>query len=128
MENTTITLTAQIVATYVSHHTVAKSEIGDLMRVVYTELGKLEEVKSEPAVPIKQSIQPNFIVCLEDGVKLKMLRRHIKNKFNLTPDQYREKWGLSEDYPMVAPNYAKQRSKLAKESGLGVRKKIRKAA
>lgn len=74
-----------------------------------------------PAVPIKKSITPDFIVCLEDGKKLKMLKRHLKTAYNMTPEEYRERWGLSPDYPMVAPNYAKQRSRLAKQIGLGTR-------
>jgi predicted transcriptional regulator len=77
--------------------------------------------KPQPAVPIKKSVTPEFLICLEDGKKLKMLKRHLKTAFNLTPDQYREKWGLSADYPMVAPNYTKHRSSLAKRIGLGTK-------
>jgi predicted transcriptional regulator len=77
--------------------------------------------RPQPAVPVKKSIHPDYLVCLEDGKKLKMLKRHLKTSYNLTPEQYRERWGLPPDYPMVAPNYAKQRSKLAKDIGLGTR-------
>jgi predicted transcriptional regulator len=88
------------------------------------EIGKPAEAPAErpqPAVPIKKSVNPDYLVCLEDGKKLKMLKRHLKTAYDLTPEQYRERWGLGSDYPMVAPNYAKQRSRLAKEIGLGTR-------
>jgi predicted transcriptional regulator len=81
--------------------------------------GAASENRPEPAVPVRRSVSADYIVCLEDGKKLKMLKRHLKTSYNLTPEQYRERWGLSADYPMVAPNYAKQRSRLAKQIGLG---------
>jgi predicted transcriptional regulator len=84
--------------------------------------------RPQPAVPIKRSVMPDFIVCLEDGKKLKMLKRHLKTAFNMTPEEYRERWDLPPDYPMVAPNYASQRSRLAKEIGLGTRARRRRAA
>jgi predicted transcriptional regulator len=117
-------LTAQIVSAYVTHNTVAAADVTQLMTTVYQGLSKLgqagmAESRPEPAVSPKKSVFPDYLVCLEDGKKLKMLKRHIKTSYNLTPDQYRERWALSADYPMVAPNYAKQRSKLAKQIGLG---------
>lgn len=118
------TLTAQIVASYVSHNAVASSEVTSLMATIYQGLAKLGQVSAaknrpEPAVSPKKSVFPDYIICLEDGKKLKMLKRHLKTSYNLTPEQYRERWDLPLEYPMVAPNYAKQRSKLAKQIGLG---------
>ncbi len=95
-------------------------EIHDTLSSITTGSGR-EMERPTPAVPIKKSVTPDFIVCLEDGKKLKMLKRHIKRAFNLSPEEYRERWGLAADYPMVAPNYAKQRSRLAKQIGLGTR-------
>ncbi len=117
-------LTAQVVAAYVSNNTVAAGDVASLMSSVYQGLTKLGQSsvtdnRPEPAVSPKKSIFPDYIVCLEDGKKLKMLKRHIKTSYGLTPEQYRERWNLPADYPMVAPNYAKQRSKLAKQIGLG---------
>jgi predicted transcriptional regulator len=117
-------LTAQIVASYLSNNTVAAADIAPLMAAVYQGLAKLgqnnvTDNRPEPAVSPKKSIFPDYIVCLEDGKKLKMLKRHIKTSYGLSPDQYRERWNLPAEYPMVAPNYAKQRSKLAKQIGLG---------
>jgi len=89
--------------------------------------GEREKERPTPAVSIKRSITPDHIVCLEDGKKLKMLKRHLKTAFNMTPEEYRERWGLASDYPMVAPNYAKQRSKLAKQIGLGTRARRRRS-
>ena len=123
-----LALTADIVAAHVSNNSV---EVGDLPRMiadVYQTLSSVgdapEEVAEElvPAVAIRSSIKPDYIVCLEDGKKLKMLKRHLKTAYNMTPDEYRQRWGLPSDYPMVAPNYAAQRSKLAKEIGLGTRR------
>lgn len=131
MKNELITLTAQVVAGFVSHNRVDHDDLPKLMQLVYSGLKNLEKDKQvlEPAVPIKQSVFPNHIVCLEDGVKLKMLKRHLRVSYNLTPEQYREKWNLSADYPMTAPNYAKVRSRLAKAGGLGSHKKsLKKAA
>lgn len=117
-------LTAQIAASYVTHHDVAVTDLPQLIATIYQGLTRAgqaggAESRKEPAVPVKRSITADFIVCLEDGKKLKMLKRHLKTSYNLTPEQYRERWNLSADYPMVAPNYAKQRSRLAKQIGLG---------
>jgi len=117
-------LTAQIVSAYVSNNSVAAGDLTGLMTNIYSSLSKLGQgsvmdSRPEPAVSPKKSVFPDYIVCLEDGKKLKMLKRHIKTSYGLSPDQYRERWNLPADYPMVAPNYAKQRSKLAKQIGLG---------
>ena len=119
-------LTAEIVAAHVSNNTLAAAELPQLISQVHASLsdtGKASrtEERPAPAVPIKKSVMPDHIVCLEDGKKLKMLKRHLKTSYDLTPEQYRERWGLPSDYPMVAPNYAKRRSALAKEIGLGKR-------
>lgn len=119
-----LTLTTQIVAAHVRRNSVSPSDVPGFIRSVheaFAEAGQPipEEPKQVPAVSIKKSVQPDYIVCLEDGKKLKMLKRHLMTAFGMTPEQYREKWGLSSDYPMVAPNYAEQRSKLAKKIGLG---------
>ncbi len=123
-------LTAEIVANYVSKTTVPVAELPELMRTIYDRLCTLGVAGSndnfaakKPAVPPKKSIFPDYIICLEDGKKLKMLRRHLKTAYNMTPDQYRDRWSLGNDYPMVAPNYAKQRSRLAKQIGLGTARK-----
>ena len=127
-------LTTQIVAAYVANNTVAVNDLPGLIRQVHAALanvGGTAEVAPErpqPAVPIKRSVMPDYIVCLEDGKKLKMLKRHLKTAFNMTPEEYRERWDLPPDYPMVAPNYASQRSRLAKEIGLGTRARRRRAA
>ncbi len=122
----TIALTAEIVAAYVSNNTVATADIPALINQVHTALLRVTngEAKSpseplKPAVPIKRSINPDFIVCLDDGKKFKSLKRHLRTQYNMTPEQYREKWSLPGDYPMVAPNYAAARSQLAKQMGLG---------
>jgi predicted transcriptional regulator len=112
-----LALTTEIVAAHVSNNTVAVGDLGQLINQVYQSLAN---IGSAP-VSVKKSIQPDFLVCLEDGKKLKMLKRHLKTAYNMTPEAYRERWGLSADYPMVAPNYARQRSRLAKEIGLGTR-------
>lgn len=123
-------LVADIVAAFVGHNTVAAGELPALIQSVHTALSKLaapaaeqiEELK--PAVPIKRSVTADFIICLEDGRKFKSLKRHLRTAYDMTPEAYREKWGLPRDYPMVAPGYAAARSELAKASGLGqVRKK-----
>jgi predicted transcriptional regulator len=123
-------LTADIVSSHVSNNTVAVSDISMLIEQVYTTLARvsqensaLEPARPEPAVPIKKSITPDFIICLEDGKKLKMLKRHLKTAYDMTPEQYRERWGLPADYPMVAPNYASQRRTLAKKIGLGTNRR-----
>jgi predicted transcriptional regulator len=124
---TILSLTAKIVAAHISKSTVSVEELPNLIKQVYASLTGLEKPaeavaeRPQPAVPIKKSIHPDYLVCLEDGKKLKMLKRHLKTSYNLTPEQYRERWGLGADYPMVAPNYARQRSRLAKEIGLGTR-------
>lgn len=121
-----LSLTTEIVAAHVSNNTVALSDLSNLIHQVYQTLSSVGaepqvEPRQQPAVPIKKSVNPDFIVCLEDGKKLKMLKRHLKTAYNMTPEQYRERWGLPHDYPMVAPNYAKQRSQLARELGLGTK-------
>ncbi|HYB09368.1 MAG TPA: MucR family transcriptional regulator [Alphaproteobacteria bacterium] len=122
-----LSLTAKIVAAHVSKNPIAVDELPSLIKSVHASLlgldKPLEIVPERPqaAVPVKKSVTPDYIVCLEDGKKLKMLKRHLKTAYNLTPEQYRERWGLPSDYPMVAPNYARQRSRLAKEIGLGTR-------
>jgi predicted transcriptional regulator len=120
-----IEMTAEIVAAFVGNNSVPASEIPALISQTYAALSGAEappvvepEVKT-PAVPIKRSIQPDYIVCLEDGRKFKSLKRHLRTKYNLSPEDYRAKWGLPKDYPMVAPNYAAARSNLAKQMGLG---------
>ena len=119
-------MAVDVVAAYVSKNPLPASQIPEVIQTVYTSLNSLEsggqEVKSEaprPAVPIRKSVTPDYIVCLEDGKKLKMLKRHLRTTYNMTPDEYRAKWGLPPDYPMVAPNYALQRSDFAKKIGLG---------
>lgn len=118
-------LTAQIAAAYVGHNNVSAEAMPQLLTTIHQSLirlsqgGTATENRPEPAVPVRRSVAPDYIVCLEDGKKLKMLKRHLKTAYNMTPEQYRERWNLPTDYPMVAPNYAKQRSKLAKQIGLG---------
>ena len=124
-------LTTNIVAAHVSHNSVSAQDLPTLIRDVYQSLATVGEPKESeperptPAVPIKRSITPDYLICLEDGKKLKMLKRHLKTAYDMTPEQYRERWGLAADYPMVAPNYAKQRSQLAKEIGLGTKARRR---
>jgi predicted transcriptional regulator len=127
-----IELTAEIVSAYVSNNTVSASEIPGLINQVHAALsrvsGKTGDVAAEPpkpAVSVKKSITPEHIVCLEDGKKFKSLKRHLRTQYNMTPEQYREKWGLGADYPMVAPNYAAARSQLAKQMGLGQQRRRR---
>ncbi|RMD61245.1 MAG: MucR family transcriptional regulator [Alphaproteobacteria bacterium] len=122
-----LALTTNIVAAHVANNSVALADLPRLIREVHDTLANIgdgaarEPERPTPAVPIRKSVTPEYIVCLEDGKKLKMLKRHLKTAYNMTPEEYRERWGLPADYPMVAPNYAKQRSKLAKEIGLGTR-------
>lgn len=124
-----LNLTSDIVAAHVSNNTVGAGDLSQLIEQVYRTLstvGGSAEAQSDrptPAVNVKKSITPDYIVCLEDGKKLKMLKRHLKTAYNMSPEEYRDRWGLPADYPMVAPNYAKQRSRLAKEIGLGTRPK-----
>lgn len=127
-----IELTAEIVSAYVSNNTVPASEIASLIGQVYSALsrvsGKTGDVTAEPlkpAISLKKSITPEYIVCLEDGKKFKSLKRHLRTQYSMTPEQYREKWGLGADYPMVAPNYAAARSQLAKQMGLGQQRRRR---
>jgi predicted transcriptional regulator len=122
--NELLALTVDIVSSHVANNTVPVAEIAPLIEQVYQALvrvGSGEPVveKPKPAVTVRRSVTPNYIVCLEDGKRLKMLKRHLKTRYDLTPDEYREKWGLPSDYPMVAPNYAAQRRELAKQIGLG---------
>ena len=124
MSDEVLNLAAQIVSAHIAHNSVAAQELPALIRSVYTTLAQagapvVETEKPQPAVPVKKSVFPDYIVCLEDGKKLKMLKRHLQSRYGLSPDQYRDKWGLPHDYPMVAPNYAETRSALAKSIGLG---------
>lgn len=125
MNETLITLTSDIVAAHVSNNSVSADELSTLITSVYGALAGLgapapvAEAPPEPAVSIRSSIKPDHIVCLEDGKKLKMLKRHLMTHYNLTPEQYRARWNLPADYPMVAPNYAEKRRELAKKIGLG---------
>ncbi|GAB4394691.1 MAG: MucR family transcriptional regulator [Kiloniellaceae bacterium] len=122
-----LSLTTNIVAAHVSNNSVAVADLPMIIRDVYETLSNVgttrerEPERPSPAVPVKKSVTPEYIVCLEDGKKLKMLKRHLKTAYDMSPEDYRERWGLPADYPMVAPNYAKQRSKLAKQIGLGTR-------
>jgi predicted transcriptional regulator len=129
---TFIELTAEIVSAYVSNNSVQAQELPGLINQVHSALTRVStgqaEMPSEPlkpAVSVKKSITPDHIVCLEDGKKFKSLKRHLRTQYNMTPEQYREKWGLASDYPMVAPNYAMARSQLAKQMGLGQQRKRR---
>ncbi len=117
-------LTGQIVSSHVQNNKIKREELPLIIEQVFETLQKLSESgpetqKIEPAVPIADSIQPEYIVCLEDGKQLKMLKRHLRTLYNLTPEEYRDRWGLPSDYPMVAPQYAEKRRSLAKEIGLG---------
>ncbi|HSV29000.1 MAG TPA: MucR family transcriptional regulator [Candidatus Omnitrophota bacterium] len=119
-------MAVDVVSAYVSKNPLPAGQIPEVIHTVYASLSSLEsgpqEAKAEapkPAVPVKKSVNPDYIVCLEDGKKLKMLKRHLRTTYNMTPDEYRAKWGLPPDYPMVAPNYAMQRSDFAKKIGLG---------
>ncbi|SMF66342.1 MucR family transcriptional regulator [Allosphingosinicella indica] len=129
INETLITLTADIVSAHVSNNSVAVSDLPTLIQNVHSALNGLgqaaqePEAKLEPAVSIRSSIKPDYIVCLEDGKKLKMLKRHLMTHYSMTPDEYRQKWGLNADYPMVAPNYAEQRRTLAKKIGLGTKRR-----
>lgn len=124
-------LTAQIVSAHVANNDVARENLPNLIQEVYRTLAGIgapppapaaaATERAAPAVPVKKSVFPEYIICLEDGKKLKMLKRHLATSYNMTPEQYREKWNLPADYPMVAPSYAKQRSSLAKKIGLGTK-------
>ncbi len=124
-----IELVAEVVAAYVSNNEMEAAELPTFIQHVHRSLCNVGSSRSymlqdrtDPVVPIEESVQPDYIVCLEDGRRLKMLKRHLKTAYNMTPDQYRERWGLGSDYPMVAPNYAKRRSALAKDIGFGTRR------
>ena len=123
-----LSMTTDIVSSHVANNLVHADEIPALIQKTYqtlagveVESGILNAGDQQPFVPIKKSITPDYLICLEDGKKLKMLRRHLKTAYGMSPEEYRAKWGLPSDYPMVAPNYAKKRSKLAKDIGLGKR-------
>jgi predicted transcriptional regulator len=126
-----ITLTSDIVAAHVSNNSVAVSDLPILIQNVHSALSGLsaapavQETKQEPAVSVRASVKPDYIVCLEDGKKLKMLKRHLMTHYQMTPEDYRAKWNLPADYPMVAPNYAEQRRSLAKKIGLGTARRRR---
>ncbi|MEI7606107.1 MAG: MucR family transcriptional regulator [Rhodospirillaceae bacterium] len=129
MDSELIGLTSKIVSAYVSRNVVQASDLPALINTIHHSLRTLGQptvaveptVDQKPAVPVKKSVFPGYIVCLEDGKKLKMLKRHLKSSYGLSPDDYRAKWGLPADYPMVAPNYAKARSEMAVKIGLGKR-------
>ncbi|MGH6870832.1 MAG: MucR family transcriptional regulator [Rhizomicrobium sp.] len=119
-------LASDIVAAYVSNNPIAISDVPGMIKSVHATLGGLSNgvagdapTTQKPAVPVKKSVTPEFIICLEDGKKLKMLKRYLRSRYGLSPEEYRAKWGLPADYPMVAPNYAAQRSEFAKKIGLG---------
>lgn len=119
-------LTTEVVAAYVSNNVIDPAQIAEMVSAVHDTLatvgsGPAEPPLPEPAVSVRRSVTPDYIVCLEDGKKLKMLKRHLQTRYNMTPEEYRERWGLAPDYPMVAPNYAARRRELAKEIGLGSR-------
>jgi predicted transcriptional regulator len=127
-----IELTAGIVSAYVSNNPVAAGDISALISQVHSALLRVSNGQSEasgepmkPAIAVKKSITPDYLICLEDGKKFKSLKRHLRTQYNMTPELYREKWGLPADYPMVAPNYAEARSQLAKQMGLGQQRKRR---
>ena len=128
-----IELTAKIVSAYVSNNSVPSSDLSTLINQIHSALTRVSSGLSEavpeplkPAVSVKRSITPDYIVCLEDGKKSKSLKRHLRTQYNMTPEQYRDKWVLPPDYPMVAPNYAAARSQLAKQMGLGQQRRRRK--
>ena len=128
-EDTLLTLTADIVAAHVSNNSVAVNDLPNLIQNVHAALTDISaqpdapEAQPEPKVSIRSSVKPDYIVCLEDGKRQKMLKRHLMTNHGMTPDEYRRKWGLAADYPMVAPNYAEQRRTLAKSIGLGTKRR-----
>ncbi len=126
--NEILGLTEKIVSAHVANNAISSTDLPDLIKAVYAALGNVKTAGESPptpnpAVPIKKSVTPNAIVCLEDGKKFKMLKRHLKTDHNMTPKEYRERWGLASDYPIVAPAYAEKRSQLAKKIGLGKKRK-----
>jgi predicted transcriptional regulator len=121
-----VQMTAQIVTSYISRNAVPTDQLGSVIQTIHDALLSVgappaapPPVQAKPAVPVKRSVHPDYIVCLEDGKKLKMLKRHLRSTYDMSPEAYRAKWGLPADYPMVAPNYAQQRSAFAKKIGLG---------
>ena len=125
-EGELLRMTTDVVAAYVGNNTLPTAQLAEVINVVYSSLRSLEgqvaQARPEPlrpAVPIRKSVTSEFLICLEDGKKLKMLKRHLRSTYNMTPDEYRLRWGLAPDYPMVAPNYAERRSEFAKKIGLG---------
>ena len=129
LNDSLIALTADVVSAHVSNNSVAVNDLPQLIHNVHNALkglggqGEAATARAEPAVSIRSSVKPDYIVCLEDGKKLKMLKRHLMTHYQMTPEEYRQKWGLSIDYPMVAPNYAEQRRALAKKIGLGTKRR-----
>ena len=125
-----VTITATIVAAYVSNNSISSNDLAGLIADTHAALSRasgragapIEREEAKPKVAVKKSVMPDFIICLEDGKKFKSLKRHLRTHYNLSPEEYREKWGLPHDYPMVAPNYAQARSNLAKKMGLGMRR------
>src|SRR5260370_17607750 len=124
-EDELLRMTAEVVSGYVSNNSLATAQLGDVIQSVYNSLRLLEGQSAEPpseplrpAVPVRKSVTPEYLICLEDGKKLNMLKRHLRSTYNLTPDEYRAKWGLAQDYPMVAPKYTPHRSQFAKKIGL----------
>lgn len=131
-KNTLIDMTAEIVSAYVGKNEISASELPSLIQQVYSSLSDVtqgvfasDNEPLKPAIPLKRSVTPDYIVCLEDGKKFKSLKRHLRAHYDISPDEYRAKWGLPKDYPMVAPNYAKARSNLAKQMGLGQKSRRR---
>ncbi len=121
-DTSSLELVSKIVSAYVSRNSLPPGELPQLIRTVHEALKTPEQVaaaRPEPAVPIKKSVHPDYVICLEDGMKLKMLKRHLRASYDMSPDEYRQRWGLPADYPMVAPKYAAVRSELAKKIGLG---------
>jgi predicted transcriptional regulator len=124
-----VTITATIVAAYVSNNSISSTDLPGLIAETHAALSRaagrsapLEREETKPKIAVKKSVMPDYIICLEDGKKFKSLKRHLRTHYNLSPEEYREKWGLPPDYPMVAPNYANARSQLAKKMGLGTRR------
>lgn len=130
-KNELVDMAAAIVSAYVSANQVPPQDIPSIIRTVHSALREVSgapqtalEPNQEPAVSVKKSVTPDYVICLEDGKKFKSLKRHLRTRYNMTPDEYRAKWGLAHDYPMVAPNYAKERSNLAKRMGLGHARRV----